>query len=71
MWGISCRLNSNSEVTLYCNVFLTIYANNIGFECQCHKKVRIRDPTKMHTTAGGMPFTDSYHLFLMYSIRIL
>ena len=43
---ISCRLNSNSEVTLYCNVFSTIYANNIGFQCQCHKKVRIRIPLK-------------------------
>ena len=44
--GISCRQNSNSEVTLYCNVFSTIYANNIGFQCQCHKKVRIRIPLK-------------------------
>ena len=43
---ISCRQNSNSEVTLYCNVFSTIYANNIGFQCQCHKKVRIRIPLK-------------------------
>ena len=22
------------------NVFLTIYANNVGFECQCHKKYK-------------------------------